>query len=280
MTEETIMENSATVVEDKQIFNRPKFGDWLELFAYPILGFGSALAITLVLALVILVPVMLLGMESLNISGITDPTAFTNSLLSSGNVQAIFLAFFAIVEIAMTAPVFFLGFTLKRFSWESFGLKKITVSWKIILESLVVVVLVNGLEYFIRFLESQLKFKLPEFNSQSLDILIPKSNSFWLYLVFLISIGIIGPICEELIFRGAIYGWFRRYYKPWIGILVSSLFFGLLHYETLTRMIFAISIGAYLAWMYERDKTLTSPIILHIMNNSIVVTMMFFFPNL
>jgi uncharacterized protein len=270
--EEPIQSTDNTITIAKP---RPKFGDWVELISYPVLGLGTAVFGGLIIVLLLLVPLMFAS-SSEQILGLLTPAQAT----SSPGVQAIFLVLFSFIEILMICPVFFIGFSLKKFSWKSFGLDKIKISWKVVLESLIVVVAVNGFEMLIEYLQKIWNFKLPEFNSSSLGILNPTSTNIGMFIVFLITIGIIGPICEEIFFRGAIYGWFRRYYKPWVGILVSSLFFGVLHYETLLRMIFAISIGAYMAWMYERDKTLTSPITLHILNNSIVVALMFFFPNI
>lgn len=257
---------------------KPKFADWLELVAYPVLGFGSALTIGLILMLVVLLPLTLVFMR-----GSTNPFSLldsTSKIASNPGIQAGIIAFMAVIEIGLILPVFFVGFSLKRFSWESFGLSKIKIKWQWIVESMAVVVAVNGIEMLVEYLQKALNFRLPEIAPQNLDLLVPKNNSIWLFFVFLISIGIIGPICEEILFRGAIYGWFRRYYKPWIGIMISSLIFGLLHYETLTRLLFALSIGVYMAWMYEREKTLAAPITLHILNNSIVVALMFFAPNL
>ncbi len=268
------MENE---IETNPIQPKPKFADWLELVAYPVLGLGSALTIGMIIMLIVLVPLALTFMN-----GSSNPLSFLYStkMTSTPGIQAGFIAFMAIIEVSMILPVFFLGFSLKRFSWESFGLSKLKIKWQWVVESIAVVVVVNGIEMLVEYLQKVMNFKLPQFAPNNLDLLIPKNNSIWLFFVFLISIGIIGPICEEILFRGAIYGWFRRYYKPWVGIIISSAIFGILHYETLTRLLFALSIGVYMAWMYEREKTLAAPITLHILNNSIVVALMFFAPNL
>lgn len=276
-SQETTTDNAIVAIE-KETMIRPKAGDWFELFGYPVLGFVFSLVAALIISLVVILPLILINYQSLaGLSGAKDLLA---AVPSSSTMQAVIIFILAITEIGMIIPVFLFGFTFKKFSWASFGMKPLRFNWKWILESLVIVVLVNGIEILLEYLQTKLGFRLPEASKANLEILNPTSRSVWLYMVFLVSIGIIGPVCEEILFRGAIYGWFRRYYKPWVGILVSSLFFGLLHYETMLRMVFAIFIGAYMAWMYEREKNLAAPITLHILNNSVVVTLMFLFPNM
>ncbi|MBP7732207.1 MAG: CPBP family intramembrane metalloprotease [Caldisericia bacterium] len=255
---------------------KPRAGDWIELISYPVLG----LIFSLVIGVIILLMYFLITMLSSNSFSNMPSTDLLKGLSTDVIAQGLMLTLLGVTEIAMILPVFIFGFGFKKFSWELFGLKPLKIKWQWIVESVLVVIGVNGLEMLIEYLQKKLGFSLPEFSKSNLDILNPSSRSIWLYLVFILSIGIIGPICEEILFRGAIYGWFRRYYKPWVGTLISSLFFGLLHYETMLRMIFAISIGAYMAWMYEREKNLAAPITFHILNNSIVVTLMFLFPNL
>jgi membrane protease YdiL (CAAX protease family) len=277
---DSLEKNNVTdnIVVENMIVSKPKAGDWFELISYPILGFVFSLLAALIIGLAILLPFMIMNSNSLGtLSSSNDILA---KLSGNPSMQAMIIFLLAVSEIGMIIPIFLFGFSFKKFSWESFGLKPLKFKWKWILESLAIVIVVNGLEILLEYLQTRYGFRLPEANKGALELLNPTSRSVWLYLVFLLSIGIIGPICEELLFRGAIYGWFRRYYKPWIGILVSSLFFGVLHYETMLRMIFAISIGAYMAWMYEREKNLAAPITLHILNNSAVLTLMFLVPNL
>lgn len=264
----------ASVVAEKP--KKPRAGDWMELISYPVLGLIFSIAI----GVTILILYFLVTMLSSNSFSNMTSADLLKGLSTDTIAQGLMLTLLGVTEIAMVLPVFIFGFGFKKFSWELFGLKPLKIKWQWIVESVLVVVGVNSLEMLIEYLQTKFGFSLPEFSKSNLDILNPSSRSIWLYLVFILSIGIIGPICEEILFRGAIYSWFRRYYKPWIGILISSLFFGLLHFETMLRMIFAISIGAYMAWMYEREKNLAAPITFHILNNSIVVTLMFLFPNL
>ena len=89
----------------------------------------------------------------------------------------------------------------------------------------------------------------------------------------LISIGIIGPIAEELLFRGAVLGsllqWRPIRSMPWIAILLSAALFGLVHMNP-AQMPGAIAIGLLYGWLVYRTGSLLPGIIGHIFNNSLV----------
>jgi membrane protease YdiL (CAAX protease family) len=91
-------------------------------------------------------------------------------------------------------------------------------------------------------------------------------------------IGVIGPVIEEIYFRGILFGWFRRYFRPWVGIIVSSTVFGMLHFKSIMTIAFAFLFGVVLSWLYEHEKSLVYPIVLHMTINIVVTTMNFYLP--
>ncbi len=83
--------------------------------------------------------------------------------------------------------------------------------------------------------------------------------------VVLLVACIIGPICEELLFRGLLAGRLARYgQKP--GALVSALLFGLFH-ANLEQFFYAFLLGLLLAYAYYRTGSLGAPIVLHMLYN-------------
>lgn len=88
----------------------------------------------------------------------------------------------------------------------------------------------------------------------------------------LISIGILGPIAEELLFRGAVLGslleWRPIRSMPWLAILLSAALFGLVHMNP-AQMPGAIAIGLLYGWLVYRTGSLLPGIIGHIFNNSL-----------
>ena len=90
----------------------------------------------------------------------------------------------------------------------------------------------------------------------------------------IISVAIMAPLVEELLFRGAIEGHLlRQGKKPWVAILISSLIFGLIHINP-AQVPFAFAIGAVFGWLYYRTDSMVPGIIGHFINNSIACIQM------
>ncbi len=87
-------------------------------------------------------------------------------------------------------------------------------------------------------------------------------------IAMLIAGGFIGPICEEIIFRGVILEGLTKRYNPIKAIIFSALIFGLIHMQPLQVMgtFFA---GLILGWIYVKTKSLWVVIVLHVINNII-----------
>ena len=85
----------------------------------------------------------------------------------------------------------------------------------------------------------------------------------------LLSITLLAPILEELLFRGAIEGeLLRRGYNPWTSILLSSFVFGVIPLNP-AQIPFAFLIGIMFGWLYYRTGSLLPGIVGHILNNSV-----------
>jgi hypothetical protein len=84
----------------------------------------------------------------------------------------------------------------------------------------------------------------------------------------LVLAGIAVPFAEELFFRGVLYAWLRGRWGVWVGVIVSSLIFGLVHLSPVV-IIGAIPLGIVTALVYERTKSLWSSVIVHLAFNSL-----------
>lgn len=89
-----------------------------------------------------------------------------------------------------------------------------------------------------------------------------------------LAIGVVGPIAEEVTFRGAIQGWFHRHgLTPAKSILWASVFFGLMHINP-AQIPFAMIVGCILGFLYWRTDSLVLPCIVHIINNTLACVLM------
>ena len=83
----------------------------------------------------------------------------------------------------------------------------------------------------------------------------------------IISIVVMAPLVEELLFRGAIQGHLMRKWKmPYLGIVVSSLIFGVVHGNP-AQIPFAFVVGMALGWMYYLTGSLIPGMLMHFINN-------------
>jgi len=92
----------------------------------------------------------------------------------------------------------------------------------------------------------------------------------------LMAIAVVGPICEELLFREAIEGeMLRRGASPWTAIVVSALAFSLIHLN-FAQGAYAFPIGLLFGVIYYKTGNIILSSLLHILNNSIVAAQLFF----
>ena len=90
----------------------------------------------------------------------------------------------------------------------------------------------------------------------------------------IISIAIMAPLVEELLFRGAIQGHLlRKGMKPVYAILIASAVFGIVHMNPI-QIPFAFAIGMIFGWLYYRTGSVVPGIIGHFINNSIACIQM------
>ncbi len=90
-----------------------------------------------------------------------------------------------------------------------------------------------------------------------------------MFLIFL-SVAILTPIKEELLYRGIIHRFLEKRHHFLVGLIVSSLIFGLLH---IGFPYSAISMGILFVLLYKITNSLIPPIILHISWNSFAAMM-------
>ncbi len=99
----------------------------------------------------------------------------------------------------------------------------------------------------------------------------PESNKL---IAFFLVGALIGPIAEEIFFRGILYGFFRRWGIP-TAIILSTLLFVLPHYHASGAIIPVTQLigGILFAIAYEVEKNLLVPITVHCLGNLAIFTL-------
>lgn len=110
-----------------------------------------------------------------------------------------------------------------------------------------------------------------EMTNQVSDLFGPGLTGFILAVAIAV---VVGPVVEEVFFRGFIYPAFRLRMGVWPAIALSSLIFGVFH---VNPWIIGptMLMGAAMAWLYERDGSLAGPIFFHMLNNLVSVVIVY-----
>ena len=87
--------------------------------------------------------------------------------------------------------------------------------------------------------------------------------NYWGYVV----VGLLAPLVEEVVFRGAVLRVLLEKLTPWKAIVVSALLFSLVHGNP-AQMPYAFIGGLLLGWMYWRTGSIIPGMVYHWVNNS------------
>lgn len=90
--------------------------------------------------------------------------------------------------------------------------------------------------------------------------------------VQVLCLGVLAPICEELVYRGLIFRRLRSSGGYLNAALLSSLLFGVVH-GNLVQMLYAFVLGMLLSFLYERFNTVLAPILAHAFLNLLSIAL-------
>ena len=114
--------------------------------------------------------------------------------------------------------------------------------------------------------------ELPNFAEQEFDMIL---KDRWGYL----AVGLLAPVCEELVFRGAVLRSLLRWAgHHWVAIAISALLFALVHANP-AQMPHAFVIGLLLGWLYYRTDSVVPGVVYHWVNNSIAYVVYNLYPD-
>lgn len=97
-----------------------------------------------------------------------------------------------------------------------------------------------------------------------------------------VIVGILAPVCEEMVFRGAVLRRLLTVFSPknhWWAIVASALLFAVMHFDVL-QGTHAFIIGLLLGWMYYRSGSIVPGILFHWINNTVAFVMIKLMPQM
>lgn len=88
--------------------------------------------------------------------------------------------------------------------------------------------------------------------------------------LFIVSVAVIGPILEEIIFRKIIFGEIYKRSNFLLAGLISGIIFAVIHMD-FTHLLVYLVMSFVFAFIYAQSKRIIVPIIAHVAMNTIVV---------
>ena len=85
-------------------------------------------------------------------------------------------------------------------------------------------------------------------------------------LLMILLVVVIGPIAEEVLFRGVVYGKLREVFTLTQAAVISGAIFGIYH-KNIIQGLYAWLFGILLAYIFEKTQTIWGAIVMHMMFN-------------
>ena len=126
----------------------------------------------------------------------------------------------------------------------------------------------NGLEVLMRNLED---------SAEKTTLLLLSGESMLDYIANILFVGVIAAVAEEVFFRGVLQQLLERLFKnKSAAVWLAAFIFSAMHlqfYGFLPRLILGVLLGYLFIW----SKNIWIPIVIHFLNNALVITFNFFF---
>lgn len=178
--------------------------------------------------------------------------------------QTLVVALLAVQCLGLLTAIQVVILRRRGLTWRDLGLRPAAPQWY--RRTLWVTLLTFGLALVLSVLVQRLAGS-PLDNPQE-AVLAADGMSAGSFLALLVVAAGLGPLAEELLFRGLVYAWMRRHLDVLPSAALSALLFASVHaIPWLIPSFFAI--GVVLALLYERSGSLWPPVLAHGTYNAI-----------
>ena len=189
-------------------------------------------------------------------AGASDTAALPDQ--EDESIAGLVIALFSLQCAIFVSSLYLVAVRGRGVSWSELGLRRPNAPWRFravvaTMAAFPLVGLVNGIV-------AGLIGRVPE--NPQLEIIAPTVVSGAGAFGMLLTLAVVVPIAEELLFRGLLYAWLRERIGLRPAMLISALAFSLLHGIAWLIPAFAM-LGLILAWVYERSDSLWAPIVTH-----------------
>lgn len=177
---------------------------------------------------------------------------------------------YSVIKITVFIGLILFAKTILKFNWGSIGIKKINFkSLAEVVPALFIYFIGSTLLTYI------LMAAVPGFDVDQAQDVGFKTSPQILQLVFIgLSLVIITPIIEEILFRGILFKGLRRKLPFWFAAVITSTIFALAHGQwNVAADTFILSL--VLCYLVERSGSVISAILLHAVKNLVAFILLF-----
>ena len=114
--------------------------------------------------------------------------------------------------------------------------------------------------------------ELPNLVEEEFDMILRDRYGYFV-------VGLLVPLAEELVFRGAILRSLLKWSsRPWVAIVISAVLFSAAHMNP-AQIPHTLLIGLLLGWLYYRTDSIVPGVVFHWVNNTVAYVLYNFYPN-
>lgn len=199
---------------------------------------------------------------------------FRNINEAALNASLAAIMYILMLGIGVGIPILFKKMKISK---DELGISRLP-SWMDIIITPAGFIVYLILTAILMFVASELVSYLPWIDlNQSQDVGFNNIYRQFEYLLAFITLVIMAPVAEELLFRGFLFGKLKKYVPIWLAIVITSLLFGLIHGQwDLAIDTFALSV--ILCVLRLSTGSIWAPILLHMTKNGIAYYFLFINP--
>lgn len=134
------------------------------------------------------------------------------------------------------------------------------------LQILAVVILVPGMQFFSGYLTTGVALIFPDWMDQYENLMETAGLSTQVGFFMFCYAVLLGPLCEELVFRGVTLRRFRLVLPFWAANVLQALLFGIFHMNWI-QGIYAFVLGLLLGFLCEKGGSIYVSLLFHILFN-------------
>lgn len=206
-----------------------------------------------------------IGLLILKVAGVDIETAVNSIVLNT-----VIAAIVYILSLAIVTGIPWLV-NKRRTTPQDVGLTRVP-SWMDILLAPAGFVVYFIISSLIMLTVTQL---IPGFNTdQAQETGFENISQRYEYILAFITLVIIAPIAEEILFRGYLYGKLKKHAPVWVSVLATSVLFGVIHGQWNVGLdVFALSL--VLCSLREVTGNIWAGMILHMLKNGVAFYFLF-----